>query len=375
MNVLALGGSPSPLWYATRATGVLALLLLTAGVVLGLLTTVRFATPRWPRTIIFGLHRNISLLVLAFLAVHILTAIADSFAPIGWADAVVPFVSAYRPLWLGLGTVAFDLLLAVAATSLWRTRLGLRSWKIVHWTAYACWPLALTHALGTGTDTRLSWMLGLNGACAAAVLVTLWWRLAAGWPSHSAVRLTSAAASVVTPIVLGAWLVTGPLVPGWAARSGTPEALLGHSATADRQTSSGAGLPPDPTRSGRLPDLPLTAHMAGTVTESQPDADGQVTVHIHATTAGTVHTVLDMRLVGQPDPSGGVAMSASQVTWGPAGDPHRYRGQVTALQGDHLEATVADGNGNALTLATVLRIDGHDVTGTLRVTQPGGDNQ
>jgi methionine sulfoxide reductase heme-binding subunit len=157
--VLAAAG-PSPLWYLTRATGAVALLLLTASVVLGILGAVRFGSPRWPRFLTAGLHRNLSLLVLALLAVHILTAVLDSFAPIGLKDAVVPFVSAYRPLWLGLGALAFDLLLALAATSLLRRRLGYRAWRSVHWLAYGSWPLALTHGLGTGSDAKVGWMLG-----------------------------------------------------------------------------------------------------------------------------------------------------------------------------------------------------------------------
>src|SRR6202030_3577876 len=147
---------PSPLWYATRASGVMALVLLTATVVLGVAGTARFATPRWPRVITARLHRNLSLLAVAVVAAHVLTTELDPFAPVGLVSAIVPFASPYRTLWLGLGTVAFDMLLAVVVTSLLRARLGYRAWRAVHWLGYACWPVALWHGLGTGTDSKLS---------------------------------------------------------------------------------------------------------------------------------------------------------------------------------------------------------------------------
>ncbi len=104
-----------------------------------------------------------------FLVLHILTAVLDTFAPISLLAAFVPFVSSYRPFWLGLGAVAFDLLLAVTLTSLLRTRLGPGVWRATHWLAYACWPFALLHTLGTGSDVRTTWLLVLSVACLAFV--------------------------------------------------------------------------------------------------------------------------------------------------------------------------------------------------------------
>ena len=101
-----------------------------------------------------AVHRNVSLLALAFLMVHILTAVMDSYAPIRLIDAVIPFTSAYRPVWLGLGAIAFDLLLAVAITSLSGAGSATAAWRATHWLAYASWPVALVHGLGTGSDAR-----------------------------------------------------------------------------------------------------------------------------------------------------------------------------------------------------------------------------
>jgi predicted ferric reductase len=154
-----------------------AVALLTGGLALGIVGAGRVASPRWPRFAVAALHRNISLLACAFLLVHIGAAIIDPYAGLRWRDAVVPFVSEYHPLWLGLGSVALDLVIAVLLTSALRMRLTYRLWRVVHWTGYGCWPLALAHGLVIGgRDSRLAWVLAVNGACVALVLAAALWR-------------------------------------------------------------------------------------------------------------------------------------------------------------------------------------------------------
>jgi methionine sulfoxide reductase heme-binding subunit len=165
------------LWYATRATGLVTLLLLTASVLLGLLTTGRFASENWPRFLTVGLHRNLSLLVLVFVALHVGTTVIDTFVSISLVSAFIPFTSSYQPFWLSLGAVTLDLLIALVATSLIRNRLGLRTWRWVHWAAYVCWPVALAHGLGMGTDRNTIWVFALTIACVAAVAGAATWRL------------------------------------------------------------------------------------------------------------------------------------------------------------------------------------------------------
>jgi sulfoxide reductase heme-binding subunit YedZ len=183
---------PSAYWYLTRATGIVALVLLTLAVLLGMLNVSRVSTRRWPRFLIDGVHRNVSLLAVAFLVVHIFTSVIDAFAPIGLLDAVIPFHSSYRPFWLGLGALAFDLLVAVVVTSIARSSFGFRAWRVVHWLAYACWPLAVLHGLGTGSDTKQPWLLalvilcvgGLPAACALPGSSARW-GLRLAWSSGS----------------------------------------------------------------------------------------------------------------------------------------------------------------------------------------------
>jgi predicted ferric reductase len=164
------------LWYATRATGLVTILLLTATMLLGILTTGRFAGGNWPRFLTVGLHRNISLLVVVFLVLHVGTTVVDQFVSIPLTAAFIPFASSYKAVWLSLGAVALDLLIALVATSLIRNRLGLRTWRWVHWAAYVCWPVALAHGLGAGTDRDTLWVFVLTIACAAVVAGVATWR-------------------------------------------------------------------------------------------------------------------------------------------------------------------------------------------------------
>jgi methionine sulfoxide reductase heme-binding subunit len=235
-HVLAASSyGPSPLWYTTRATGVIALVLLTATVALGVAGTTRLETRAMPQLVRSGLHRNLSLLAVAFVVIHVVTTVLDPYAAIGFTAAVIPFTSAYRPLWLSLGTIAFDMLLALVLSSLIRSRLSYRAWRKVHWLAYACWPVALWHGLGTGTDSRLSWLLSLDAACALVVVAAVCWRLQlASRANARAAGFLGTAAFVLATIV---FVVIGPLQAGWARHAGTPAHLLGsaHASTADRE--------------------------------------------------------------------------------------------------------------------------------------------
>jgi predicted ferric reductase len=186
--LLAATKGPSIYWYLTRATGAVALVLLTMSLVLGVMDARRFNTTRWPRFVIDGLHRNASLLALVFLVVHISTTVLDSFVSIPLSAAIIPFINGYRTFWLGLGTVAFDLMLAVLITSMLRQRIGFGAWRAVHWLSYACWPIALAHTFGTGSDASKTWLLALSIGCIAAVLVAALLRVL---PARSARRLAT----------------------------------------------------------------------------------------------------------------------------------------------------------------------------------------
>lgn len=173
----AASSSPVALWFLTRGTGVVTLLLFTLTVILGIANRERLQTSRIPRFVVDGIHRNASLLAVVFLCVHIGTTLADSYVPITIANVLIPFSSSYKPFWVGLGAISFDLLMAVALTSALRRYVGHRVWRGVHWLAYAAWPVALVHGIGMGSDRHSHWMLGLTGACVLAVAIALLIRL------------------------------------------------------------------------------------------------------------------------------------------------------------------------------------------------------
>jgi methionine sulfoxide reductase heme-binding subunit len=177
-NVSGINSSTA-LWYASRATGVVALLLMTAVVLLGLLVTRQGRLPGLPRFAVTGLHRNMSLVAVVFVALHVLTAVADSYVHIPLTASVIPLASSYERLSMGLGTVSLDITIALIVTSLLRRHLSRRLWRAVHLLAYVSWPVAWLHTITSSTDMRRGWMFLLAVACALVVAAAVIWRLSA----------------------------------------------------------------------------------------------------------------------------------------------------------------------------------------------------
>lgn len=356
------------MWYLTRGAGTVTLVLLTLSVVLGIVTTVRWsAPPRWPRFVLDALHRNVSLFVLLVLAIHVVTSVLDSFAPIRLTDAILPFFSPYRPLWIGFGALALDLLVAVAITSVLRQRIGFQTWRSVHWLAYACWPIALIHGFGTGTDTKLSWMLALSAACVAAVLLAIMWRIARASPAQPELKAAAVAVTGAAVVALVVFTLAGPLARGWARRSGTPASLL-PVAGSTSQVASRSGT--------RALQAPFRAQLAGSVQQGSASGGVAAVIEIRTTMSGGARGTLRVRISGTPLPNGGVSMTSSRVTLGPPSTPGLYRGQIVALQGTNFAARLSSPAGRTLELRANLRIDSsRSVTGVVSATalgSPGG---
>jgi sulfoxide reductase heme-binding subunit YedZ len=352
---------PSALWYLTRATGAVTLLLLTASVVIGVVTVARLQTAGWPRFVVEGLHRNISLLAILVLLVHIVTSVLDPFASIHLLDAVVPLIASYRPLWLGLGAFASDLLIAIAITSVVRRHLGHTVWRATHWLAYLCWPVAVLHTVGTGSDIKQFWLLALTAACIVAVIVAVWARIGFGWPEQRGLRGTAFAASIALPAILVAWLPSGPLGAGWARRAGTPASAL---VTTSSSTGSSAASTP-----AQSPVAAFSARVSGTVSQSQT-ANGLVAVTISLTVANATLPVLRLQIIGEAVAGGGVQMTSSTASAGSAANPVRFTGAITALNGTDIGARISSADGSALDLALALQINpsGGSAVGTLQAT-------
>jgi len=360
--VFAASNNGKELWYLTRGSGAVALLLLTASVLLGVANTTRWKTDRWPRFLVYGLHRNVTLLALAFTVVHVVTTIADSFAPIGLVDAFIPFLSPYRPFWLGLGTVAFDFLLALIATSFLRRRIGTRAWRAVHWLAYASWPVALLHTFGTGSDARAGWMLFLGVGSGLAVLAAVMWRLLAAQEALPAVRAGATLATLGVLIGLLVWARSGPLERGWAARAGTPRTLLVRPERAKAATIAAHRKPAG--HASSVPTKRFTGSLHGTIAESPTDR-GLVVVTIDGISRGGFRGRVHIALRGFPIEGGGVQMADSVVGLLPAGAGAWSSGTVTGLQGTEILSDVHVSAHMLLRLRINLQLGGSSVTGSI----------
>lgn len=348
----------SLLWYSTRATGIVSLVLLTGTVMLGVIGTARAASVRWPRLVTAGLHRNLALTSVALVCVHVLTTVFDPFASISLVAAFIPFSSPYRPLWLSLGAVSFDLLLAVIITSLLRDRLNHRSWHAVHLLVYVCWPVALWHGLGTGTDTKLAWVLAINVGCIAAVGWAVWWRLSL--TDHPLTRLGGLLTLACVPLLTLVFVLRGPLQPGWARRAGTPVKLLGNQG----QTSAGV---PASSQPAPLVNAPFRAHL--TVT-SGPGANRRtITITGRTTTVPAESFVIVLH--GTPS-GGGVNLTGGTARLGQAGTASGYSGPVVELAGRDLVAAVSGQAGQRRAQFT-LTINGSVVTGTVSLLAADGE--
>jgi hypothetical protein len=352
-TLLAAAGTGKTMWYLTRGSGAVTLALLTAGMVLGIAGPSGWRSARFPRFGIAALHRNLTLLAVVFLGIHVVTTVADRYTPIGWRDAVIPFLSPYRPLWLGLGALAADVLLALVLTSLLRVRLGLRSWRFTHWFAYACWPLALFHSLGTGSDPRAGWLQVLAGLSLGAVLTAVLVRFRRSDGDFGR-RVALGGAAVAIAATAGLWYRGGPGAAGWAKKAGTPANLL----------KSGSGSIVHTISVKLLPNS-FAGRIAGTISQ-QSTANGLVDVHLDGNVTGGVRGKLRVVLEGVPLDDGGVSMTASGVSFAARGTSV-YQGRIVGLQGREVAARLSDGSGHTVDLALVLNVSetSNVLTGTV----------
>jgi predicted ferric reductase len=178
----------SAMWDLGRGTGVVALTMFTIALVLGIIARSGRPVPGLGRFGTSDLHRTAALTGTGLVAVHVSTLLVDPYAQLKLVDLAFPFLATYRPLWVGLGTLAVDVLLVVTVASLLRQRLGPRLFRTVHWATYVLWPMALLHALGAGTNATSPWFRGLAIVCITAVVSAIGWRLAPSFAGRGWVR-------------------------------------------------------------------------------------------------------------------------------------------------------------------------------------------
>ena len=310
------------------------------------LGTVRFTAERWPRFAIDAVHRDVSLLVMVVLVIHIVTSVLDGFAPITLLDGGDPVRLAVPPAVARVsGTLSFDLLLvAIVATSLVRRRLGYRSWRAIHWLAYASWPVAVLHGLGTGSDSQQWWMLALTVVCMRR-------RAGRGVDAdrgrrsrHETIRAARAGAGarVVTPLGLAIFTLAGPLQRGWAGAPGRPASCCTRPPRV-RATAGprGGGC----TRSPRRRQPRLHRRLSPAALREPPRRRCRRRPRAQRDAAGSAGK-LRVRIAGAPV-GGGLSMTGSQVDLRAAGVPSVFAGQIVSLRGTEFSARVTDSQGRA----------------------------
>ena len=160
-------------WYAARAAGIVAYLLLTAVVSVGIGLAGRMNGKGWPRFAVEDVHRFGGILVGTFIAIHVAAIAIDSYLPFTLTQLAVPFTDRYRPIWTALGIVAAELLLALAIANRLRRRMPHRLWRTTHYLNFAVWLGATAHGIGTGSDRSAPWMIAIYAVSTALVLSLL----------------------------------------------------------------------------------------------------------------------------------------------------------------------------------------------------------
>ncbi|MDX6287231.1 MAG: methionine sulfoxide reductase heme-binding subunit [Frankiales bacterium] len=363
MSILLLQ-DPKAYWYLTRAFGLITFLLLTITLVIGVLGPLRWSSRRWPRFASQSVHGNAALLAMVLLVLHIATTLADGYAPVRLRDTVEAFGSSYRPIWMAFGALAVDILIALAITSVFRHKIGPRVWKVVHWSAYACWPFALLHFLGTGTDTKTPLIFGLSWACTAAVVTAVACRLNVGFTRWTPVRLSGAIATVAIPALIFAWAMQGPMQPGWAKRSGTPSALLAHPTKLSPSQPAATTKPAAVRRSApaRL-TVPFTAHFTGTERRTAL-GHGRVRLDLLAHLSHGASGTLLVSLAG-PKQGSGIRWTHGGALLGPTNKPDLYRGGVITYAGSSLTLRLSSAKSHIDVRMTLRWLAGGRIDGTV----------
>jgi DMSO/TMAO reductase YedYZ heme-binding membrane subunit len=160
-----LGRGKNVAWYVDRTGGILGFALLTASAVLGVTLAGRPRLVRWPRFAIEDVHRFAGMLAGVFIWLHVLVFLLDNYLSFGLTDLLVPGAAPYRPVWTALGVVAAELLLAIAITNRFRTRLPYAFWRRAHMLNFLVWSLALVHGITAGSDTDTGWAQLLYACC------------------------------------------------------------------------------------------------------------------------------------------------------------------------------------------------------------------
>ena len=200
-------------WEIARAGGFMAYGLLSASVVIGLVVSLKWRSPRWSRYITTELHRFVTLLALVFTAIHTVMVAIDPFIQFSLPEVLVPFVSHYRTLWIAMGIVSSYFLVAIYLSERVRPFVGYEWWRRFHELSFGAFALALVHGIASGSDTKTPWATAIYGGSVAIVAALVLVR--AFPPTRERSHPIPAAIMIAALAVGGLWAWSGPLQPGW----------------------------------------------------------------------------------------------------------------------------------------------------------------
>lgn len=341
--------SPSIFWFVARGSGMAAYVLLTASVALGIAVSRHWHGDRWPRLLVDAAHRWLTLIFFLFIAIHTVTVLVDPFTHFGLRDVVVPFGSAYRTIWLGLGVIASELALAIGASVLVRPWIGYRSWHALHVLTYLLFPLSLLHSIGTGTDTQEPWAAAIYAASVAVVFGVLIWRTM----QLRAWRRVALVSSLAGSVALVVWCLHGPYAAGWATAAGTPKALV-QAGAKQRGLPAATATPGVPALPGDLSDV---------VSGQALNTGDRSSILLRGTGAGTTPLDLAVQLQQtQRQLTGDVQLrTADHLPW--------CAGPITGVSGQDTIMATCSGYGQQVQLLLTLQsLNQGGFSGTLQAS-------
>lgn len=359
--------SISPLWYISRSAGFVGLALLGLIGILGIVTAGNFHFRRGSRFVTPEVHRSLSLLAVVILTIHVGAAILDKYSRIGLKDVFLPFVSQYRPIWIGLGAVAVDLGIAVLITSLLRVKMGYKSWKTLHWLSYPIFALSVIHGLGSGSDSPILFGKIIYVLVGGSLLVAILIRLASFKDLVPMRKALMGAITVSVPAMIVFWAAIGPFTSSWPTRAqgGLNQAILASDQISNSSSSHATAAKSKVSVIDIKPGYSSTWN--GKLDESPPNSQGEIAIRLLGGLSSSNGYELSIVLIGFPQ-DGGVAMASSIVeVASTSGNSIVYRGTVSTLNGSTIVCSMTSPNGNPVTLTATLNLSnsGNTFTGTV----------
>jgi predicted ferric reductase len=359
-------------WDIARAGGFTAYILLTLSVAIGLALTMHWQSGRWPRIINSELHNFLTLLALIFTGIHVLAVWIDPFTRFGWNEVFIPLLSHYRPIWMAFGIIALYLGLAIGLSTWLRPLIGYKWWRRLHVLTLLSFLLVTVHGIATGSDTRTWWGVCIYLGSVLLVGTLLWLRLIKPANAQSKAHPVMAVITVIVMLLGSSLTVIGPLQSGWNAFANN-----GHGSGQFGSSSGTKALAASQSQTSAFP-LPFTAHAQGTLAQTGPDANGNVTLTMNMTLSngaqGTLQVVLQGQSAGGDDGGGNsISVTSSQVTLATTSGQTLYSGTLNSINDSYqlqmsgqLSGTNTSSSAQQMNIEIAVRIDDNqNINGTV----------